>query len=56
MADDVPSRLARPDMSDAERHAHSENVYQTKGEREASWFEESPALSLDLIRATGAAI
>ena len=40
-------------MSDLERRAHWENVYQTKGERDVSWFEESPALSLDLIRATG---
>lgn len=37
-----------------ERQAHWENVYQTKGERDVSWFQESPAISLDLIRATGA--
>jgi 2-polyprenyl-3-methyl-5-hydroxy-6-metoxy-1,4-benzoquinol methylase len=30
-------------------------VYQTKGERDVSWFEESPAISLELIRATGVA-
>jgi SAM-dependent methyltransferase len=36
------------------RQAHWEHVYQTKGERDVSWFEESPKLSLDLIRATGA--
>jgi 2-polyprenyl-3-methyl-5-hydroxy-6-metoxy-1,4-benzoquinol methylase len=36
------------------RQAHWEHVYQTKGERDVSWFEESPELSLDLIRATGA--
>ena len=36
------------DMSDIERHAHWENVYQTKGEREVSWFQESPSISLDL--------
>jgi ubiquinone/menaquinone biosynthesis C-methylase UbiE len=28
-------------------------VYQTKGERDVSWFQESPAISLDLIRTTG---
>ncbi len=40
-------------MSDVERHAHWENVYQTKREGEVSWFQDSPALSLDLIAATG---
>ena len=37
-----------------ERQAHWENVYLTKGERDVSWFEESPTISLDLIHATGA--
>src|SRR5690348_10159111 len=41
------------DMSNTERHAPWENVYQTRGEREVSWFQENPAISLDLIRATG---
>ena len=41
-------------MSDTDRHSHWENVYQTKGDRDVSWFEESPRVSLDLIRATGA--
>jgi 2-polyprenyl-3-methyl-5-hydroxy-6-metoxy-1,4-benzoquinol methylase len=40
-------------MSGLERRAHWENVYQTKGERDVSWFQESPAISLELIRATG---
>ncbi len=40
-------------MNNIERHAHWENVYQTKAEREVSWFQESTALSLDLIQATG---
>ena len=40
-------------MSDPERQAHWDNVYQTKGERDVSWFEESPTISLDLIHATG---
>ena len=40
-------------MSTPERQVHWQNVYQTKGEREVSWFQESPELSLDLIRATG---
>ena len=35
------------------RHDHWENVYTTKNEKEVSWFEESPTISLDLIRATG---
>jgi 2-polyprenyl-3-methyl-5-hydroxy-6-metoxy-1,4-benzoquinol methylase len=40
-------------MSSIERQAHWQNVYQTKGERDVSWFQESPAISLDLIQATG---
>jgi SAM-dependent methyltransferase len=40
-------------MRNFERHAHWENVYQTKGERDVSWFQESPETSLELIRATG---
>ena len=41
------------DVSTPERQAHWQNVYQTKSERDVSWFEESPTISLDLIRATG---
>ncbi|MDO8875657.1 MAG: class I SAM-dependent methyltransferase [Pseudolabrys sp.] len=40
-------------MSGDERHIHWEKVYQTKAEGEVSWFQESPEVSLDLIRATG---
>lgn len=40
-------------MSTADRQAHWQNVYQTKGEGEVSWFQENPEISLDLIRATG---
>jgi SAM-dependent methyltransferase len=40
-------------VSTVERQAHWQNVYQTKGERDVSWFEESPAISLALIQATG---
>jgi SAM-dependent methyltransferase len=41
-------------VSTPTRQAHWENVYETKGERDVSWFQESPEISLDLIRATGA--
>jgi SAM-dependent methyltransferase len=41
-------------VSAPNRQAHWENVYQTKGERDVSWFQETPEISLDLIRATGA--
>jgi trans-aconitate methyltransferase len=41
------------EMSATARHTHWESIYQTTGEREVSWFEESPAVSLDLIHATG---
>jgi 2-polyprenyl-3-methyl-5-hydroxy-6-metoxy-1,4-benzoquinol methylase len=44
---------AERDMSTAERQAHWQNVYQTKAEDEVSWFQSSPTISLDLIRATG---
>lgn len=33
---------------------HWDNVYATKDENAVSWFQESPDISLDLIRATGA--
>ena len=41
-------------MTTLERQSHWQNVYQTKGERDVSWFQEVAAISLDLIRATGA--
>lgn len=40
-------------MTATERQAHWQNVYQTKGEADVSWFQEMPTISLDLIRATG---
>ena len=40
-------------MSDVSRKAHWENVYATKGEREVSWYQESPAPSLELIALAG---
>ena len=40
-------------MTGLERQSHWQNVYQTKGERDVSWFQEMPTISLDLIRATG---
>jgi SAM-dependent methyltransferase len=36
------------------RRAHWENVYATKAEHDVSWFQETPDISVDLIRATGA--
>jgi SAM-dependent methyltransferase len=39
-------------MAGVERQAHWENVYETMGENEVSWFQENPAASLDLIAAT----
>jgi len=35
------------------RQAHWENVYATKDENAVSWFQETPEISLHLIRATG---
>jgi 2-polyprenyl-3-methyl-5-hydroxy-6-metoxy-1,4-benzoquinol methylase len=36
-------------MNDANRKAHWEAVYTTKGENEVSWFQENPTPSLELI-------
>jgi len=41
-------------MDDTNRGVHWENVYRTKGERELSWFQEIPSISLELIRSAGA--
>lgn len=37
-------------MQDENTRAHWDNAYQTKGEAGVSWFEDTPAISLDLIR------
>jgi SAM-dependent methyltransferase len=39
-------------MGNVDRHAHWQNVYETKGEKEVSWFQESPSISLDMVHAT----
>jgi hypothetical protein len=36
-----------------DRPTHWESIYRTRGERELSWFEEVPAVSLELIEAAG---
>jgi len=41
-------------MSDLSRQHHWEKVYTTKGESEVSWFQETPAPSLELIEHVGA--
>jgi SAM-dependent methyltransferase len=41
-------------MSDVSRQDHWEKVYTTKGENEVSWFQETPAPSLELIKLVGA--
>jgi trans-aconitate methyltransferase len=40
-------------MNDANRKAHWEAVYTTKGENEVSWFQENPSPSLELIDLAG---
>ncbi|WP_298426986.1 class I SAM-dependent methyltransferase [Rhodoblastus sp.] len=37
-----------------DREAHWQSVYSTKSETELSWFQESPAVSLELLRLAGA--
>lgn len=41
-------------MTGARRHDHWENVYASKGENQVSWFQETPAISLELIGLAGA--
>ncbi|TWH98546.1 class I SAM-dependent methyltransferase [Bradyrhizobium daqingense] len=41
-------------MTSSSRAAHWQAVYESKGEREVSWFQESPSPSLELIALTGA--
>ena len=41
-------------MIDTNRQSHWENVYASKAETEVSWFEETPALSLELMELVGA--
>jgi hypothetical protein len=40
-------------VSGPDLKAHWDSAYRTKGEHGVSWFEESPAISLDLIHAAG---
>jgi ubiquinone/menaquinone biosynthesis C-methylase UbiE len=40
-------------MTTVDRRSHWENVYTTKGESEVSWYEETPELSLELLREAG---
>lgn len=41
-------------MQSESRQAHWEGVYTKKGEKEVSWFQENPALSIELIAQVGA--
>jgi trans-aconitate methyltransferase len=41
-------------MNDAVRHDHWEAVYTGKAEDQVSWFQQTPAVSLELIVLTGA--
>jgi hypothetical protein len=41
-------------MTAMDRQSHWENVYTTKEEKEVSWFQETPAPSLDLLELVGA--
>src|ERR1051325_5697816 len=40
-------------MGETSRQVHWDNVYTTKGENEVSWFQQSPAPSLELILQAG---
>ena len=41
-------------MTTTDRQSHWDNIYITKGEDEVSWFEETPAQSLELLELVGA--
>ena len=43
-------------MSGFNRQAHWQQVYNEKGENQVSWFQERPAISLELMEAVGAAL
>ena len=43
-------------MSGFNRQAHWQQVYNEKGENQVSWFQERPAISLELTEAVGAAL
>jgi 2-polyprenyl-3-methyl-5-hydroxy-6-metoxy-1,4-benzoquinol methylase len=40
-------------MTEFDRQAHWQGVYSSKNETEVSWFEQSPAISLELIHRSG---
>src|ERR1700751_4476626 len=40
-------------MSEFNRQAHWQKAYKEKGEKQVSWFQEKPALSLELIHGVG---
>lgn len=40
-------------MTGSDRQSHWQGVYSSKSDSEVSWFEETPAVSLELIRMTG---
>jgi SAM-dependent methyltransferase len=42
-------------VTHVERRSHWDNVYTAKAENEVSWFQESPTVSLALIKASGLA-
>jgi 2-polyprenyl-3-methyl-5-hydroxy-6-metoxy-1,4-benzoquinol methylase len=52
MANGAHSNGRKSVVSQFDVRSHWETVYRTKGERDVSWFEESPTISLDLIHAT----
>ena len=41
-------------MSESNRQAHWQQVYKEKGEYQVSWFQDQPAISLELIEGVGA--
>ena len=41
-------------MNDTGRRNHWEGVYAAKSENQVSWFQETPAISLELIERAGA--
>jgi trans-aconitate methyltransferase len=51
--EELREKCDMPEAKSEERAAHWENVYASKAEDEVSWFQERPAISLDLIHAAG---
>lgn len=52
-SDEDAGRVTHDRISSMDRREHWQRVYTTKAERQVSWFETVPSLSLQLMDAAG---